>query len=317
VNTGIIIFLSLFLGIANAFELPIRQSFINELVDEKKDLGNAIALNASAMNISKLLGPSIAGILIAAVGEGWCFTLNALSFIPLVIVLLSLKLPLREPRFGISRSFLGELKEGVRYVVKFPPICALLLMLGVMSLLQGAYLTLMPVFVNEQYHAGPQTLGFIIGAAGVGAVCSALYLAGRQSIRGLWSHIGGALPALGVVIAVFGYVHDAYMAAVLSFLIGFSTMMQVASTNSILQIIVEEDKRGRTMSLYGTVLIGAAPLGSVIAAALTRSLGLPLTFLLGGILALMTTLIYWQVFSYLREMIRPIYIEKGIITIAQ
>ncbi len=317
VNTATLMGLGLFLGIVNAFELPIRQAFIKELIDDKNDLSNAIALNASAMNISKLLGPALAGILIALVGEGWCFTLNAFSFIPIVMVLLSLKLPRGQAKPGGNGSFLGELGEGFRYATRFSPIRALLLMLGIMSLLQGAFQTLMPVFVKEQYHTGPEAFGLIIGAAGIGAVGAALYLAGRQSIRGLWRHIGVALPGLGFLIMAFGYVHDVRLAAGVSFLVGFLTMMQVASTNSILQAIVEEDKRGRIMSLYGTVLIGAGPVGSVIAGASSGTLGLPLTFLIGGSLALVTTLIFWQSFARLRAKVLPIYIEKGIIAVEQ
>ncbi|MEI8011468.1 MAG: MFS transporter [Candidatus Omnitrophota bacterium] len=312
-NTSNLIGLALFLGIVNAVDFPIRQSFIKELVDDKDDLANAIALNASVMNLSKFIGPFIAGILIAVVGEGWCFMLNAVSFIPILLVLSFLKVSPRELKVNENGSVWAELKEGIGYALRSSPIRMLLLMLGVISFLEGAVQSLMPVFVKEQYRTGSEVLGFIIGAAGVGALVAALYLAGRQNIRGLWRHIGVALPALGIFIVIFGHVHDARWAGVLAFLIGFTAMIHVASTNSILQTILQEDKRGRIMSLYGTTLVGGASLGSITAGAVSSLMGLPLTYTCGGCLALLAAFFYWRNLARVRAKVLPIYIEKGIV----
>jgi MFS family permease len=304
--------LGIFLGIVNAFDIPTRQAFVSEMVGDRKDMNNAIALHSSLFNSSRLIGPAVAGILIAAFGEGVCFAFNTVSFIPIIVALLMMKIAVR-PQIGVQRHVVTEFKEGFRYAIKFMPIRTLLLLLTVVSFLAGGLQPLLPVFVREVYHGGPRAFGFVTAMSGVGALVGSLYLAGRRTVVGLGRMIGAAAVGMGISFALFGFVTHLYLAGAMAFGMGLAMILVIGSTNMVLQTIVEEDKRGRVMSLYGAALIGMAPVGSLVAGAATGRVGLSVTVVGGGILCLMAAWIYWHTYPYLRTQLRAVYVRMGII----
>ncbi|MFH0731461.1 MAG: MFS transporter [Candidatus Omnitrophota bacterium] len=286
-----IIALSVILGVVNSFDMPIRQAFTVEMIGKKEDLGNAIALNSSMVNVARLLGPSIAGIIIAAFGEGPCFLLNAASYIAAIIALLAMNVT---PRAIIpsDKHILQDLKEGFVYAFNFVPIRAVLILLGAASLLGAPYQLLMPVFVKDIFHKGPETLGFLMAAAGAGALTGAIYLARRKGVAGLHKIIAIASGIFGLGIIVFALSKVLWFSMAVIFAAGFALMVQMAASNTVLQTVVEEDKRGRIMSLFTMAFIGMAPFGSLLAGFLAGKIGAPSTLFFGGVCCIIATLIY-------------------------
>jgi MFS family permease len=307
-----IIALSFFSGLINAFDMPTRQSFVIEMVDDKKDLPNAIALNSSMFNAARLIGPTVAGFLIASFGEGVCFLLNALSYIAVISALLMMKI---SPHINNKRKekVLEGLKEGIKYAYSFKPIRALLLLIALMSLAGMPYTVLMPVFARDILKGNASTLGFLLGAVGTGAMIGALYLASRKSVLGLgkWIAIAASIFSLGLIC--FSFSRSIYLSLMLMFFTGFGMMMQMASSNTLLQTLTDDDKRGRVMSLYVMAFMGTAPFGSFIAGALASVIGAPYTILSGGIVCLLGAIIFAKNLPSLRKHIRPIYIKMGIL----
>jgi MFS family permease len=309
-----LIVLSLFLGLVNSFDIPIRQSFTVEMIEEGgEDLGNAIALNSSMVNMAKLVGPSVAGILIAMVGEGMCFFINAVTYLAVIASLLAMNV--RQRYREIKKThIMQELKEGLSYVLKFEPIKHILILLGVVSLMGHPYLVLMPVFAKDILHGGPQSLGFLTASSGVGALTGALYLASRRTVRGLLGRIiARASNMFGFAIIAFSFSRILWLSMVLLLFAGFGMMVQMASSNTVLQTIVEESKRGRIMSFYAMAVMGMTPFGSLLAGTLASKIGAPNTLLVGGISCLAGAFIFTKKIPVLRQKIRPIYIKKGII----
>jgi MFS family permease len=307
-----IIFLALFLGIINAFDMPTRQAFVVEMVETGEDLGNAIALNSFLFNGARLLGPSIGGILIALLGEGMCFLLNGISFIAVIVALLAMKIAKREIRQRSSQVFKG-LKEGFAYAFGFPPIRSLLLLLALVSLTGMPYAVLMPVFAKNVLHGGPHTLGFLLGASGVGAAVGAIYLASRTSVLGLGKLIVIASSIFGIGLITFSISRILLLSLLFLVFTGFGMMVQMASCNTVLQTIVEEDKRGRVMSLYTTAFMGMVPFGSLLAGSLASKIGAPTTITISGIACILGSIRFARKLPSLREQVRPIYIKKGIL----
>ena len=248
-----IIALSIAIGVVNAFDMPTRQSFIVEIVDKAEDLGNAIALNSFMFNGARLIGPAIAGILIALLGEGICFLINGLSFVGIIMALLAIKVPKRKKAAHTSRLW-HDLKEGYSYAFGFAPIRYILLQLGLMSFMGMSYAVLMPIFAKDILHGGPHTLGFLMAASGIGALTGSVYLASRQTILGLGRLIAYASVIFGMGIIAFSFSKILIVSLSMMFLTGFGMIVQIASGNTILQSIVEEDKRGRVMSIYTTAI---------------------------------------------------------------
>ncbi len=307
-----IIILSVFIGIVNAFDMPTRQSFVVDIVDDKNDLPNAIALNSSMFNAARLVGPTIAGIMISLLGEGLCFLLNAISYIAVIVALLMMHLASKEVIIK-KENVLKNLKDGLRYAYKSKPIKVLLLFLGLVSLTGGPYTVLMPIFAKDILKGNANTLGLLFGAVGVGALTGAIYLASRKSILGLgrWIAISAALFAVGLML--FSFSQNLIFSLVLMVLTGFGMMVQMASTNTLLQTLVDDNKRGRVMSLYVMAFMGTAPIGSFVAGTLANNIGAPLTVLTGGFLCLAGTIIYALYLPSLRKHIRPHYIKLGIL----
>jgi len=307
-----LVLLSLFLGCINAFDIPTRQSFVVEMVENKKDLGNAIALNSFMFNGARLVGPSIAGLVVSAVGEGLCFLINALSFLAIIATLLAMKIPKREIE-AKSSSVLRGLKEGYRYAFGFPPIKHVLLLLALTSFVGMPYMVLMPIFARDILHGGAHTLGFLMGASGVGALLGALYLASRKSILGLARLIAIASCMFGAGLVVFSFSRSFPFSLFMLLFAGFGMITQMASSNTILQTIVDEDKRGRIMSLYAMAWGGTAPFGSIMAGSLASRIGAPSTLAMSGVLCIAGSLLFMRKLPIFRQAVRPLYIRMGII----
>lgn len=307
-----IIFLSVFIGIVNAFDMPTRQSFIVDIVDDKTDLPNAIALNSSMFNAARLVGPTIAGIMISLLGEGLCFLLNAISYIAVIVALLMIHI-IPKPEIIKPEKVLKGLKDGLKYAYKFKPIKVLLLFLGLVSLTGGPYTVLMPIFAKDILKGNANTLGLLFGAVGVGALTGAIYLASRKSVLGLgkWIAISATIFAIGLIL--FSFSQNLIFSLVLLSFTGFGMMVQMASTNTLLQTLVDDDKRGRIMSLYVMAFMGTAPIGSLVAGTLASKLGAPFTIFSGGLICLAGTIAFAVYLPSLRSHIRPYYIKLGIL----
>jgi len=307
-----IVLLSGLLGIVNSFDIPIRQAFTVEMVENREDLPNAIALNSSMVNAARLIGPSIAGILIAISGEGVCFFLNAISYLPVIWSLLSMKVVKKDVKPQASHIFL-ELKEGVSYAFNSSPIMAILALLALVSLMGVPYQILMPVFAKDIFHGGPYTLGFLVAMSGVGALAGAIYLAARKSVLGLNRIIAYTSALFGLGIIAFSLSRLLWLSMLLLLLCGFGMMVQMASSNIVLQTIVDEDKRGRIMSFYTMSFIGMSPFGSLLAGSLASKIGATNTLLFGGASCIIGAVIFALKLPSLRKKIHPIYAKKGII----
>ena len=286
-----IILLSGFLGCINAFDIPARQSFVIKMVDKKEDLGNAIALNSSMVNGARLLGPSLAGILIATTGEGICFLLNALSYVFVIWSLLLMKIEPYEKKI-ITKSVVKEFKEGFSYTFGSIPIKYIILLLALVSLMGMPYTVLMPVFAKEILHGGSHTFGFLMGASGLGALTGALYLASRKNISGLDKLIPLAASAFGTGLIMFSFSRSFALSLVLLVMVGLGMMLQMASSNTMLQTIVDDKQRGRVMSFYTMAFMGTAPFGSLLAGSVAKVIGIPNTILIGGISCILGALFF-------------------------
>jgi MFS family permease len=280
-----IVILSLFLGFVNAFDMPNRQAFVVELVEKREDLGNAIALNSFMFNGARLVGPSIAGILISILGEGMCFLLNGISFLAVIIALVAMKMTSNERKQEKTEVFQG-LKEGFTYAFGFPPIRSIIFFLGWISFVGMACTTLIPIFAKDILHGGPHTFGFLMAASGVGAVIGATYLASRRSVVGLGRIIAITSGIFGIGLISFSLSYVLWLSLFLQLLMGFGMMVHMASCNTLLQTMVEDDKRGRVMSLYAMALMGVAPFGSLAGGTLAARIGAPHTLVIGGVLCI-------------------------------
>jgi len=307
-----LILLSVFLGFVNAFDMPTRQAFVVEMVERRDDLGNAIALNSFLFNGARLVGPSLAGILISLLGEGICFLLNGISFLAVIIALLAMKIT-THPKDSRKTQVLKEFREGISYAFRFPPIRSILLFLGWISMVGMGCTTLMPVFAKNILQGGSQTYGFLMAASGLGAVIGAIYLASRKSVLGLGKVIAFASAVLGIGLISFSLSNLLWVSYLLLLLIGFGLMVHMASSNTILQTMVDDDKRGRVMSLYVMAFMGMSPVGSLVGGSLAGVIGAPYTLMIGGVSCILGSFLFTRRLPALRTMARPIYLRKGII----
>ncbi len=307
-----VILLNLFQGAVNSFDMPARQSFVIEMVEQRQDLGNAIALNSSLVNGARLIGPSVAGLVIAAVGEGYCFLIDGFSYMAVIASLLAMNVT---PRLSehVREAVLTELREGWNYVCGFRPIWSILLLLALVSLVGMPYTTLMPIFAGTILHGGPHTLGFLMTASGVGALIGAISLAARKSVLGLGRVIPMTAGAFGAALIVFAASRQLWLSLPLLVVTGFSFMQQMASSNTILQTIVEDKKRGRVMSFYSMAFQGMAPFGSLIAGASASRIGAPYTLMIGGGVCILGAALFASQLPRIRQLVRPIYVRIGVI----
>jgi MFS family permease len=304
--------LSAIQGVVNAFDMPGRQAFMVHMVEDRRDLSNAIAINSSMVNMARLVGPSLAGIIIAASSEGWCFLIDGISYLAVIASLLMMRLPVLAARRNVT-STLAEMKVGWTYVSEFLPVRTILLLFAVVSLMGMPFVVLMPIFAARVLHGGPHTLGFLMGAMGVGALVSALALAARRSVLGLVRMIPFAAAVFGLGLVGFGLSHTFWLSMLMVFVAGMGMMQGMAGSNTIIQTIVSEDKRGRVMSYYTMAFVGMAPFGSLLAGTLAHAVGAPLTVIANGSMVLLGAAWFATQLPAVRRTIRPIYREMGIL----
>jgi MFS family permease len=308
-----ILALSALQGVINAFDTPARQAFVVEMVEDRRDLPNAIALNSSMVNGARLVGPSVAGVLIAAAGEGWCFLVDGVSYLAVIGSLVMMRLGAAPPR-GPEKHALQELRDGVRYAFGFAPIRSVLLLLALVSLMGMPYTVLMPVMAGGVLHGGPHALGFLMGATGVGALGGAVYLASRPSVLGLGRVVPAAATLFGAGLIAFSLSRSIALSLVLMVVTGSGFMVQLASSNTIIQTIVREEMRGRVMAFYTMAFMGTAPFGSLLAGLLAARVGAPRTLLVGGCACILGGALFGLQLPRLRQAARPIYVERGILS---
>jgi MFS family permease len=300
-----VVALNVLQGLIDAFDMPVRQSMIAQMVDDRADLPNAIALNSSMVNSARLMGPAVAGVLIAAVGEGWCFFIDAVSYAAVILSVLLMRFDAR-PRAPRTTRVFHEMTEGFRYAGRSAPIRALLLLLAVSGLAGRPFAVLLPVIAREVMHGGAGTLGALQATAGVGALAGALYLAARTSVRGLGRVVALSAALFGLGLVAFSRAHVLWLAMPLLLVAGAGMMLQTAASNTIIQTIVEDDKRGRVMSLLAMSLFGTVPIGSLIAGALATRIGAEDTILLGGAICAAAAGMFVRTLPALRGATTPI-----------
>jgi MFS family permease len=304
--------LSVCLGLTTAFDIPARQTFLIQMVEGRENLTNAIGLNSSMFNGARLVGPAIAGFLMDAVGEGICFLLNGLSYVAVLAALLAMRLPAQaaaEPRRRVHH----ELIEGFRYAFGFLPIREILMLLALVNMAAMPLMVLLPIFATDALHGRADTMGLLTAATGLGALLGALTLASRKSVLGLGRQIAWASAMFGLSLIAFSFSHVRWLSMLLLVSGGFALMMETAASNTILQTIVDDDKRGRVMSFYAMAFLGAAPLGSLLAGSLAGRLGVAHVVQLAGGMCIVGALIFAARLPTLRKLIRPIYQRIGIL----
>jgi MFS family permease len=304
--------LSVMQGCINAFDMPGRQSFMVKMVDDRRDLQNAIAINSSMVNMARLIGPSLAGMLIAVSSEGWCFLVDGISYIAVIASLLAMRLHAPVVKRAAA-SALSELKTGWTYVTGFLPIRTILLLFAVISLMGMPFVVLMPIFAARVLHGGPHTLGFLTGSMGLGALISALSLAARKHVRGLVRIIPVSAGVFGVGLIGFGLSHSFWLSMLMLMVAGMGMMQGMAASNTVIQTLVSDDKRGRVMSYYTMAFMGMAPFGSLLAGTMADVIGAPMTVIANGSVVLLGAAWFATRLPAVRREVRPIYREMGIL----
>jgi MFS family permease len=312
ITIPVLLALSVMQGCINTFDMPGRQSFMVKMVDDKRDLQNAIAINSSMVNVARLIGPSLAGMLIAVSSEGWCFLIDGISYIAVIASLLLMRLhgPVVK---RAATSMLTELRAGWTYVAEFLPIRTILLLFALVSLMGMPIVVLMPIFAKVVLRGGPHTLGFLMAAMGLGALISALSLAARRNVRGLVRMIFISTAVFGAGLIGFGLSRVFWLSMLMAFIAGMGMMQGMAASNTVIQTIVTEDKRGRVMSYYTMAFMGMAPFGSLLAGGMAHNFGAPWTVTVNGAVVLLGAAWFATRLPALRRQIRPIYMEMGII----
>jgi MFS family permease len=310
-----IIWLQVVQGIINSFDTPARQAFVSEMVEDRRDLPNAIALNSSMVNGTRIIGPSIGGVLIAAFGEGWCFAIDAISYIAVLASIVAMRVRPRAHQEAAEMHLLEELHHGWKYVFHSIPIRSALLLVAIVSTAGTPYTVLMPAIAAQVLHGGPNTLGLLMTGTGVGALIGALYLAQRESVVGLGRIIMWASAVFGIGLVIFSLTTSLWPAFLVLAIAGCGFMIQLAATNTILQTIVEERLRGRVMSFYTMAFFGTVPIGSLLGGIMADHYGATRTVLVSGIICLAGSAWFAYKLPAIRAVIRPIYRERGIITV--
>jgi MFS family permease len=312
INIAEVLVLSATQGIINAFDMPARQSFMIRMVEDRADLSNAIAINSSMVNTARLVGPSLAGLLIAATNEGWCFLVDGVSYIAVIASLLMMRIQ-HEQLEHAGTTMVEQLRQGWDYVVSSLPIRSILLLFALISLMGWPFMVLMPIFAAQVLHGGPHTLGFLMGAVGVGSLVSALSLVVRRSVRGLLKVIPIGAGVFGAGLVAFGLSRTLWFSIPMMFVTGFGMMQGVTSSNTILQTLVDEKMRGRVMSYYTMAFVGMAPFGSLLAGALAHAIGAPRTVIISGVACILGSMWFWSRIPAIRTDMRPIYERLGIV----
>jgi MFS family permease len=312
ITVGWIVALSVVQGVVNAFDMPGRQAFLLTMIESREDLGNAIALNSSMVNVARLVGPSVAGIVIAATNEGWCFLIDGFSYLAVIVALL--RMVITTPRaVPAKRNAVQQFREGFQYAFGFHPIRSIIMLLALVSLVGVPYSVLMPVFATQVFHGGPHTLGFLMTASGCGALVGALWLAGRRSVIGLGRIIPIASGLFGAGLIAFSFSRVLWLALPCLTLAGFGFIVQMAASNTVIQTVVDDEKRGRVMSFYMMAFLGTAPFGSLLAGSLSSRIGAPHTLQIGGVCCIVAAAWFWSELPAIRVLVRPVYARLGIL----
>jgi MFS family permease len=307
-----IIALSALQGLISAFDMPGRQSFLVQMVEDKQDLGNAIAINSSMVNLARLVGPALAGLVIAWVGEGYCFLIDGISYFAVIASLLMMVVTPAEIR-RVTTTMVEQLREGWSYVTTFRPIRTILLLFSLTSLMGFPFMVLLPIFAAKVLHGGPHTLGFLTGASGVGALVSAVSLALRRTVRGLTTMIQISALMFGAGLIAFGLSHTLWLSMLFMLITGFGMMQGLAASNTVIQTLVPEEMRSRVMSYYTMAFVGMAPFGSLLAGFMAHHIGAPHTVMVTGAACVVGAIWFTTQLPSVRKVMRPIYLEMGII----
>jgi MFS family permease len=284
--------LAILLGVVNAFDMPARQSFFVEMVG-RTDLMNAIAMNSSIVNISRIVGPAVAGVLVAWIGEGWCFFANGVSYVAVIAGLLMMRVPASERAIS-EGSQITRVVEGYRFVLRNQAILSLMALLGVISIIAMPYTVLMPIFADRILHGGSEALGMLMGFTGVGALAAALALASRRNVQGLMRWVAVASGSFGVSLVAFAASRSLWLSAAILVPVGFFMMLQLAASNTLVQTMVPDELRGRVMSVHAMMFIGMAPFGSLLAGAAADRIGAPATVACGGVISIIAAAVFWM-----------------------
>jgi MFS family permease len=312
INIWHIIFLSVFQGLINAFDAPARQAFVKEMVERNSDLGSAIALNSSIFNGGRLVGPAIAGVLIAGIGSAYCFLIDGVSYIAVIASLLAMNI--RPKKIAVQGgNALQKIKEGFVYAFGFAPIRAILMLMALFSLVAMPYTTFVPIFATQILHGDAHTLGFLMASSGLGAVAGALYLTTRQTVLGLGRIIAFAPAVCGVGIIAFALSQVLWLSLLAVLVVGLASILLISSSNTVIQTIVEDDKRGRVMSLFTMSFLGTVPFGNLLAGSLAERIGAPNTLIIGGIFCIIASILFYKQLPVLRLLVRPIYQKIGVL----
>ncbi len=307
-----IIVLTSLQGLINAFDMPARQSFLLQMVNGRNDLGNAIAINSSMANGARLVGPALAGLVIAAAGEGWCFLIDGISYFAVIASLLLMRIkPLDSPRN--ASSMFEQMREGWDYVITFRPIRTILLLFSLISLMGYSWSVLLPVFAGQVLHGGATTLGWLTTASGIGALVSGLSLAVRKSVLGLTRMLQIATAMLGCALILFGLSYALWLSLLSMVVVGFGMIQAASVSNTIIQSLVPEDKRARAMSYYTMAFFGSAPFGSLLAGMLAERIGAPHTVIVTGLFCIAGSFWFTLELPKIRAVMRPIYHEMGLL----
>ncbi len=312
VSIGHVIILALFIGIVNAFDMPMRQSFVVEMVERREDLGNAIALNSFLFNGARLIGPAIAGIVIAASGEGLCFLLNAVSYLAAIVALGLMRLP-RCIRDNKPTNIFEGLREGFHYAYTSVPIRSILLLVTFQSLFAMSFIVVMPVIARDVLRGGPGTMGLLVTSMGIGALTGAIYLASRRSVWGLVRLIAIAVGIFGSALILLAWSRVLWLSATFMVILGLGMIAQMASSNTVLQTLVDDERRGRVMSLYTLSFMGLAPFGSLLMGGIVARFGVTLALSASGAFCIIAAVVFASQLPALHRAILPIYISKGIL----
>jgi len=299
-------------GIVNAVEIPTRQSFVVSMIEDRADLSNAIALNSSNFNAARLVGPAIAGAVVAAVGEGYCFLIDGISYIAVIVGLLAMRL-VKDERPRSDKHVWHELTEGWKYVTGSAPIRTILIFLAVIGIVGAPYTVLTPMIAGQILRGGAHTLGFLMAASGVGALVSAVGLVLRKTVVGLGRRMAIAVTMFGVGCVFLGISQALWMSMMLMAITGYGLMTQIVASNTIVQTVVEDSKRGRVMSFYTIALLGSAPIGSLLSGSLAARAGVQATLVASGIACAVAAGWFWRQLPEIRQAIRPRYVELGIV----